>query len=132
MAVISNGGPNAEKAQRSIVLPRGRIGRVAYGVRWAVILIAYPVLGPLQRATTGSDPNALVKCLFYVLFAFLVITSIKRLHDLGYGAVAVIFLGPIVPLLLFVPGERGPNAYDNPPSPFVKTESHGERQGWEE
>ncbi len=109
----------APASERSIFLPHGRIGRVAYAVRWAATLAAYAALGSVQHATIGSEPNALVKSLSFVLFAFLVITSIKRLHDLGYGAVAVIFLGPIVPLLLFAPGEPGPNTYGNPPpKPF--------------
>ena len=50
----------------------------------------------------------------YTLVAVAAITSIKRLHDLGYGAIAVVFLGPIVPLLLFMPGERNANAYGDP------------------
>jgi uncharacterized membrane protein YhaH (DUF805 family) len=118
-----------QPSERSIFLPHGRIGRVAYGVRWAIVLAAYAVLGSVQQATIGSEPNVLVKCVSYVLFAFLVITSVKRLHDMGYGAAAVIFLGPIVPLLLFAPGERGPNAYGNPPPKPFGAESHGERQG---
>src|SRR5690606_265757 len=93
----------------------GRIGRVAYGVRLAIVLVAYAVMGAVQHATIGSEPNALVKSLSYVLFAFLVVTSIKRLHDMGYGAVAVVFLGPVIPLLLFAPGECGYNIYGNPP-----------------
>lgn len=108
--------------ERSIFLPHGRIERVVYGVRWTVVLAAYAALGSVQHATIGSEPNTLVKSLSLILFAFLVITSIKRLHDLGYGAVAVIFLGPIVPLLLFAPGERGSNAYGTPPpKPFAKS-----------
>jgi|GEM_PF-1979985 uncharacterized membrane protein YhaH (DUF805 family) len=110
-------------SERSLFLPHGRIGRVAYGLRWAGVLAAYAVLGSVQHATIGSEPDALVKCLSYVLFAFLVITSIKRLHDMGYGAAAVIFLGPIVPLLIFAPGERGPNAYGSPPpKPFARAD----------
>src|SRR5262245_27480426 len=94
---------STQPSERSIFLPHGRVGRVAYGVRWAIVVAAYAVLGPVHQVTMGNEPNALVKCLSYVLFAFLVITSIKRLHDMGYGAAAVIFLGPIVPLLLFAP-----------------------------
>jgi uncharacterized membrane protein YhaH (DUF805 family) len=110
-------------SERSIFLPHGRIGRVAYAVRWAAILAAYAAMGSVQHATIGSEPNVLVKSLSFVLFTFLVITSIKRLHDLGYGGVAVIFLGPIVPLLLFAPGERGSNTYGDPsPTPFSGNE----------
>lgn len=112
----------SRSSERSIFLPHGRIGRVAYAVRWAATFAAYAALGSVQHATIGSEPNVLVKSLSFILFAFLVITSIKRLHDLGYGGVAVIFLGPIVPLLLFAPGERGPNTYgDPPPKPFNGT-----------
>ena len=78
--------PPVQPAERNVFLPHGRIGRVAYGVRWAIILAVYAVLGSVQHATTGSEPNALIKCLSYIPFAFLVITSIKRLHDMGYGA----------------------------------------------
>ncbi|MBI1178446.1 DUF805 domain-containing protein [bacterium] len=120
MAENPNTQIELEKAgERSIFLPHGRIGRFAYGVRWAIILAACAFLGSVRHATTGSEPNALVKCASYVLFAFLVVNSIKRLHDMGYGAAAVIFLGPIIPLLLFAPGECGPNAYGHPPpKPF--------------
>jgi uncharacterized membrane protein YhaH (DUF805 family) len=113
----------AEPAERSIFLPHGRIGRVAYGIRWAATFAGYAILGSIQKMSyPESDIRVLVICFSYVLFAFLIVTSIKRLHDLGYGALAVIILGPIVPLLLFAPGERGPNAYGNPPQqPFSKS-----------
>src|SRR5258707_1189484 len=94
------------RSERSLFLPHGRIGRVAYGVRCGIVLGGYVALGWIQHATAGGEPNAVIKVLSYVLFAFLVITGIKRLHDIGYGALAVVFLGPIVPLLLFAPGQR--------------------------
>jgi uncharacterized membrane protein YhaH (DUF805 family) len=107
--------------ERSIFLPTGRINRVSYGLRMAIIFAAYVAVGMIQQATIGREPNLLVKCISYLLFAFVVVTTIKRLHDLGYGAVAVIFLGPIVPLLLFASGEPNANAYGFPPlSPSVK------------
>jgi uncharacterized membrane protein YhaH (DUF805 family) len=91
---------------------------MAYGVRCAIVFIGYTALALIQHMATTSEPNIVLRCFTYGLFAFMVVTSIKRLHDIGYGAVAVIFLGPIIPLLLFAPGERRPNAYGDPPPAF--------------
>jgi uncharacterized membrane protein YhaH (DUF805 family) len=116
MITTNTAQPTSMRSERNIFLPHGRIGRVAYGVRYAITVIAYVVFGSILKAVTdGSDLQTLMKGLAWILFAFIVVTSIKRLHDMGYGAAAVIFLGPIVPLLLFVPGEPGSNAYGNPP-----------------
>lgn len=107
---------SAQPSERSVFLPHGRIGRVSYAIRWAVTFASFAAVGMFQKQTTPeSDLHLLATCLAYALFAFLVITSIKRIHDIGYGALAVIILGPIVPLLLFVPGEKGSNAYGLPP-----------------
>ena len=118
----------AEPAERNWFLPHGRIGRVAYGVRWLIVLGAYCLVAYVERSTTGGQPNGVTKALYWIPFLFLVITSIKRLHDIGYGALAVIFLGPIVPLLLFAPGQRGTNAYGVPPSPPFGRRKASERE----
>jgi len=110
----------AKYSERSIFLPHGRIGRVTYGVRWTAVMFGFYLAGTLNAETLGSGFESLPRYLAYLLFAFMVMTSIKRLHDMGYSAWAVIFLGPVVPLLLLLPGDAGSNAFGNPPpkSPF--------------
>lgn len=120
MAMFSNEAPKAEKVERSIFPPRGRIGRVTYATRRAVALLACYFAGWLRAIAQGSGFQPLATCLICVVFAFMVVTSLKRLHDMGYSAWAVIILGGIFPLLALLPGEQGSNAYGNPPlKPFA-------------
>ncbi len=107
---------SAQCSEPSIFLPYGRIGRVSYGFRWSAVLSGFCLVGWLDAVTVGSGLGALIRGSIYPLFAFMLITSIKRLHDIGYSAWAVILLGPIVPLLLLLPGEPNTNSYGDPPS----------------
>lgn len=105
--------------ERSIFLPHGRIGRAAYGLRMLLIFAGWFLVGSLQQAHSEGPYRLLANGLSCAVLAFFFVTSIKRLHDMGYGAASVIFLGPIILLLLFAPGECGSNVYGCPPAkPF--------------
>ena len=108
--------PSNPSAERSIFLPHGRIGRAVYAVRLALVWTAIALLGLVQRAVESRTFDMPTPYVTYLLFAFLIITSVKRLHDMGISGWTVIILGALVPLLLFLPGEPGLNTYGSPPS----------------
>jgi uncharacterized membrane protein YhaH (DUF805 family) len=107
--------PSKPPAERSIFLPYGRIGRAVYAVRLGLVWAAIALLGFVQRAVESRSFDMLTPYVTYLLFAFMVITSVKRLHDMGFSGWTVIILGTLVPLLLFLPGEPGLNTYGSPP-----------------
>jgi uncharacterized membrane protein YhaH (DUF805 family) len=115
-----SGQPSTQPPERSVFLPLGRIGRATYAARLGIVWAALVFLGMAQRQMGSSDFNTLAPYVTYLLVAFMVVTSIKRLHDMGYSSWAVIILGGLVPLLLFLPGTKGPNAYGVAPSALIR------------
>ncbi len=57
-------------------------------------------------------------CVAYPVYAFMIITSIKRAHDMGYSAWGVIFLS-LLPILYLLPGEKQSNEHGPVPTRWI-------------
>jgi uncharacterized membrane protein YhaH (DUF805 family) len=107
----------------------GRIGRVRYlGWSMALTLLAIPIFGVLAGVSILS--SILGGLLLFAGMIGMVIISVfiggKRLHDLGWSAwLWLLLLIPAVGsvfalIMLFAPGNSGPNRYGAPPPPNSK------------
>lgn len=111
----------------------GRIGRAAYALSFLfmLVVVSFPLyqfmrlmpdmdLAEMPEVPLSSAAEAWSMIFMLTLIIFLwghIVTSIKRLHDLGRpGIMAVALFIPVVSVIAFVvlcafPGEAGPNRY---------------------
>jgi len=111
---------------------QGRIGRIRYlAYSMGVTLLFYLVFGIVVGIATVALPESaqtlvmgLAMTVFViVVFVFMGMLLVRRLHDLDHSAWMMLIL--LIPLvgslfslyLMFAPGTRGDNRFDNPPPP---------------
>ncbi len=97
-------------AERHILLPYGRIGVLSMLFRWFLWFLLMLVTGLLLPSFPESSRWLISALISYPAFALLLVTAIKRGHDMGYSAWGVIILVVFPPLLL-LPGQKQPNEY---------------------
>lgn len=126
-------GQLGEFDESSMFSPKGRAGRLRY-FGYAIGIgflsgLAMGVLSAIIGAISG-DPNTvamfggIISLVVSIgVFAVTIIFIIKRLHDLNWsGWLSLLSVIPLVNLifgliLLFAPGNAGPNKYGPPPKP---------------
>ena len=94
-------------AEPNVFLPRGRIGVCSMLFRWMVCFCLLAGTGLLLQPTPESP-----------VWVFMIITGIKRAHDMGYSAWGVILLS-LLPILFLLPGAKQSNAYGPIPARWL-------------
>ena len=126
-------GQLGEFDESSMFSPRGRAGRLRYfGYAIGIGFLTGVVMGVLSGiigaisgdANTTAGVIAVVSMVAYIaVLAVTIIFMIKRLHDLNWsGWLSLLTVIPLVNvifglILLFAPGNAGPNKYGPPPKP---------------
>jgi hypothetical protein len=105
-------------AEPNVFLPRGRIGVCSMVFRWTVCFGLLAAAGFLLRQAPEGSRHLISACVSYIIWAFMIITGIKRAHDMGYSAWGVLFLS-VLPFLYLLPGEKTANKYGAVPSRWV-------------
>lgn len=99
-------------------LPRGRIGVCSMLFRGVVCFVIIGGTGFLQQHVPESSRYLISTCIGYPIYAFMLITGIKRGHDMGYSAWGVILLS-LLPILFFLPGAKQSNEYGPIPTHWL-------------
>jgi uncharacterized membrane protein YhaH (DUF805 family) len=104
------------------VLFRGRINRTTYMLVLAVMVLATIVLKKpsVEQALLNNNLLAMV-VVFFVAIPLLIwqlSVAARRFHDIGFsGWYSPLILVPLVQIvLLFLPGQKGPNKYGEEPT----------------
>lgn len=105
-------------AEPNVFLPRGRIGVCSMLFRWMVCLCLLAGTGLLLQPTPESSSDLLFACVLYPVWVFMIITGIKRAHDMGYSAWGVILLS-LLPILFLLPGAKQSNAHGPIPARWL-------------
>ena len=112
---IQAAAPSQLSAERHILLPHGRIGVLSMLFRWFLWFLLMLGTGLLLPTFPESSRQLVSALISYPAFALLVVTAIKRGHDMGYSAWGVIIL-TLLPFLLLLPGDKQPNKYGPVPT----------------
>ena len=99
-------------------LPRGRIGICSMLFRWIVCFCILAGTGLLLQQAPESSRYLISACVGYPVYAFMIITGIKRAHDMGYSAWGVILLS-LLPILFLLPGAKQSNEYGPIPARWL-------------
>lgn len=110
--------PATPAAEPNVFLPRGRIGICSMLFRWFICFCILAGTGFLLRQAPESSRDLISACVAYPVYAFMIITGIKRAHDMGYSAWGVIFLS-LLPILFLLPGAKQSNAYGPVPTQWI-------------
>jgi uncharacterized membrane protein YhaH (DUF805 family) len=102
-------------AERHILLPHGRIGVLSMLFRWFLWYMLMLGTGLLLQSIPEPSRYLVSAIISYPAFALLIVTAIKRGHDMGYSAWGVIILA-LLPILLLLPGDKQPNKYGPVPT----------------
>ena len=86
--------------------------------RWVVCVLIIVAGGLLLREAPESSRYLISACIGYPVKALMVITGIKRGHDMGYSAWGVILLS-LLPFLFLLPGDAQSNKYGPVPSRWI-------------
>ena len=126
-------GQFGEFDESSMFSPKGRAGRLRYFIYGAgfAFLLSFTMgllsgiiaaIGKASGFTTGAI-EILPIAAYFVLMTVTIIFMIKRLHDLNWsGWISLLSVVPFINIvlgliLLFAPGNSGPNKYGPPPKP---------------
>jgi hypothetical protein len=107
--------PKIEFAEPSVFLPKGRIGVLSMLFRWTLWFLAMLFAGFVLRYVPESARDVVSGVISYSAWALIIITAIKRGHDMGYSAWGVIIL-LLLPFLLLLPGDKQPNQFGPVPT----------------
>ena len=126
-------GAPGEFDNSSMFSPGGRAGRLRYfyygmgvGILSSIITV---ILSYLGASLSGGSETVMgytgiaAFIINIIVMMFLIVFMIKRLHDLNWtGWLSLLYVIPLVNLifaiiLLFAPGNAGPNKYGPPPRP---------------
>ena len=105
-------------AEPNVFLPHGRIGVCSMLFRWVVCFLILAGAGLLLQQAPESYRYLLSGCVAYPVYAFMLITGIKRGHDMGYSAWGVILLS-LLPILFLLPGAKQSNEYGPIPTRWL-------------
>ncbi len=86
--------------------------------RWVVCFCILATTGLLLQQTAESSRFVISAGISYPVFAFMIITGIKRAHDMGYSAWGVILLS-LLPILFLLPGAKQSNQYGPVPTRWI-------------
>ena len=97
--------------ERSFFIPHGRINRKAFTIRYLLLVAIFFGVGAIQSSAAETNFAEASLYLSYSIYYLLIVTFVKRLHDVGYSGWMAIILGFLAPLFMFLGGEKKDNAY---------------------
>ena len=101
----------AKQHERSFLLPHGRINRKSFTIRYLLLVAVFIGIGAIQSSAVKTNFEEISIYLSYPIYYLIIVTFVKRLHDVGYSGWMAIILGFLAPLFMFLGGENKDNAY---------------------
>lgn len=97
--------------EKSIISPKGRIGRSTYWIRFLIAVLFYAVGGSISKIGSNEFFEVLISM---AVTYFIIVQGIKRVHDVNlsgwYSIIPFYNIG-----LFLIDGTRGHNDYGNDP-----------------